>query len=168
MRAQGNGATILIVPPNNYSWPDFIRPGLEAASPDKRLSEAIARVPTSWQPFFMEQMELVATEIGRYTAIDGAVILNRELQLISFGAVLIPPDEPPTEVQIEHIGNPVNRVHPVKDLGGTRHQSAAKFCQQVPDAVAFVSSHDGPLTIFRRPPKTKYVLALRNAHYLID
>ena len=36
------------------------------------------------------------------------------------------------------------------DLGGTRHQSAAQFVHDQPDAIAIVASQDGNITLFTK------------------
>lgn len=111
--------------------------------------------------------EAAATSVGRLTAIDGAVIINRDLELFGFGAVLDSPADP-TEIPV--VVTPTGQAmwSGVGIQGGTRHQSTAAFCFENPGAVAFVASHDGPLTIFCRAPGTNVLSVFRNANYYID
>jgi len=46
-------------------------------------------------------------------------------------------------------------------LGGTRHNSAAQFAQDQPDALALVASQDGRFTIFAWSPSEAIVHAHR-------
>ncbi len=90
--------------------------------------------------------------VARLAAVDGALVLDDHLRVLGFGARIAGyPDgfaEPPL-----FSGRPIERgegrFRPMKriDLGGTRHQSAARFVDMEHDAVALVASHDGPLTL---------------------
>ena len=49
---------------------------------------------------------------------------------------------------------------PVSELGGTRHQSAARFVRQHPDCSVLVSSQDGRMTLFSWEKKPGHVVAV--------
>jgi hypothetical protein len=91
---------------------------------------------------FLTEAERVVEELGRLTAIDGAVILNRHLALTAFGVIL-----------------PVSRAVVVEDVDtedgprpvdfasrGTRHRAAAAYAAEHPGSVVFVASEDGPVS----------------------
>jgi hypothetical protein len=91
---------------------------------------------------FLTEAERVIEELGRLTAIDGAVLLNRSLALVAFGAIL------PVR---QHIGvveavrsNAEGDLQYI-DLGsrGTRHRAAATYAAEHPGSVVFISSEDG-------------------------
>ena len=83
-------------------------------------------------------------EFGRLTAIDGAVLLSRELALVAFG-VILPVGQPVTveESATAHDGRSI-----VVDFGsrGTRHRAAATYAAEHPGSVVFVASEDGQVS----------------------
>jgi hypothetical protein len=115
--------------------------------------------------------------VAYLSAVDGAVLLNRDLSVISFGTKLrksrsgaraksvvsIPALEnegDPGELPLEHI------------FRGTRHLSAAQFVFDNPGAIAFVVSQDGAITGFkmRNPDSAEAepkLLAYRNLELLL-
>ena len=97
---------------------------------------------------FLTEAERVVEEVGALTAIDGAVLLNRDLALVAFGAIL-PLRRTPTpalSMRTEDAG--MKRV----DLGsrGTRHRAAATYAAERPGDVVFVASEDGGLSCMFR------------------
>jgi hypothetical protein len=94
---------------------------------------------------FQTEAERVIEELGRLTAIDGAVLLNRSLALVAFGMIL------PVRQQIEVVeaADPgaEGDVHHI-DLGsrGTRHRAAATYAAEHPGSVVFISSEDGEVS----------------------
>jgi hypothetical protein len=96
------------------------------------------------------------------TAVDGAVVMTADLEVLAFGAMIdVVPDPAPTKVVSVDPFSPVERrLVPPQSFGGARHQSAIAFCRQQQDgALAFVASQDGTLTFFLRSPDD--VIALR-------
>jgi hypothetical protein len=90
---------------------------------------------------FLTEAERVVEELGRLTAIDGAVLLNRELALTAFGVIL--PVGPSVAVE-EGLEGDRRAPSPV-DFGsrGTRHRAAATYAAEHPGSVVFVASEDG-------------------------
>jgi hypothetical protein len=101
---------------------------------------------------FLTEAGRVGEELGRLTAIDGAVLLNRDLALTAFGVIL-----------------PVGRSIPVEERGagengagrsvdfdsrGTRHRAAATYAAEHPGSVVFVASEDGQVSCLLREPDT--------------
>jgi hypothetical protein len=100
--------------------------------------------------------------VAGLTAVDGAVVMTADLELLAFGAMIdVVPDPAPTKVVSVDPFSPVDRrLVPPQSFGGARHQSAIAFCRQQRDgALAFVASQDGTLTFFLRSPDD--VIALR-------
>ena len=89
--------------------------------------------------------------IAGLTAVDGAVVLTDQHELLGFGAKIARRKGWPQVEQVT-VTEPIKGatptlVHP-DHLGGTRHLSAAQFVQDQREAVAFVASQDGRFTIF--------------------
>jgi hypothetical protein len=103
---------------------------------------------------FLTESERVVEEIGRLTAIDGAVLLNRDLALAAFGVIL--PVGPHISVeQATHAqnGGGVQLI----DFGtrGTRHRASATYAAEHPGSVVFVASEDGQVScLIREQPES--------------
>jgi hypothetical protein len=114
-------------------------------------------------------LALWATAVGKLTAVDGAVLLDDGLNVLSFGTRLL--SDAQVEVRLLASGA-VSRREPTElelhKIGGTRHESAVRFVNQVRGAVALVASHDGHFTIIRWDAERSAVLAYRNVHLLLD
>ncbi len=99
---------------------------------------------------FISESERMIEEVGALTAIDGATLLNRELALVAFGAIL--PVAEQSEVRDAKTGLPA-------DLGsrGTRHRASAVCASRNPGSVVFVASADGGVTCLLRSPNDDHV-----------
>ncbi len=97
---------------------------------------------------FLVEAERATEEIGSLTAIDGAVVLNRHLGLVAFGATL-PLGRPAKLTPAADVGNHHSRL---LDLGsrGTRHHASASYAADHPGSVVFVASEDGQLSCMLR------------------
>lgn len=91
--------------------------------------------------------------IGQLCATDGAVVLSEGLEILGFGAVIRQPvalgsvaEEISTRSLLSTDHTP-SVIKPIRELGGTRRRSAATLVANAYDAVALVSSHDGPVTL---------------------
>jgi hypothetical protein len=85
------------------------------------------------------------------TAVDGALILTTNLEVIGFGAVVKEiHDAPPIYKSIDVRGEQLETFD-LKGLG-TRHRSAACFCYKYPGTLAFVASQDGALSCMTTRP----------------
>lgn len=101
---------------------------------------------------FLTEAERVAEEFGRLTAIDGAVLLNRDLALAAFGVILPVGRSIPVE---EHMPGADGRpIHVDFDSRGTRHRAAATYAAEHPGSVVFVASEDGQVSGLLREPLT--------------
>ncbi len=86
-------------------------------------------------------------QAARFTSVDGAVILNNDIELVAFGASLPDPKEPlPKKIPL---GGRKEGDTPF-ELGarGTRHQGAAAFVANETKRVAFICSQDGSVGCF--------------------
>jgi DNA integrity scanning protein DisA with diadenylate cyclase activity len=97
------------------------------------------------------EVERVIEELGALTAIDGAVLLNRDLALIAFGMIL-PVDRSTAVVEAVDAEGLRSRVI---DLGsrGTRHRAGVTYAARHPGSVVFLASEDGQVScLFRASP----------------
>ena len=79
---------------------------------------------------------------------DGVVLMTKQLDLIAFGVKLKEAGEDFNVVEIDLLEyENRGRITSVKGLGGKRHLSAARFIYNNRDALAFVASQDGNVTL---------------------
>jgi hypothetical protein len=154
MRAHKHGGSLLVVPAESESWRESIvwpmpyvvsPPFSELAS--LRRENANAERRQTWQAALGRTVDAIAG----LTAVDGAVVLTDQYELLGFGAKIA---RRRGWAQVEQVtvtepidGGLSGLVHP-EQLGGTRHLSAAQFVQDQRDAVALIASQDGRFTIF--------------------
>lgn len=113
-------------------------------------------------------------EVGNLSSVDGAVIIDENFSLYGFGSKLRVTGESHTKdesVRIIDVLN-MNSKRSIKyvkytDLGGTRHQSAARFVQKHNDVWVFVVSQDGHVTLFTWLISEAQVLGLKNLNHLM-
>ena len=72
--------------------------------------------------------------------------------MTGFGRNIVPKLGSPAEITVASLlGEPlVEDTIPFKEIGGTRHQSAASFAYEHTGSVALVTSQDGRMTLFRK------------------
>jgi len=153
MRAHNRGGLVLIVPTGSDAWYNsIIKPINYPVSPPYTVISELLKQPKHQRNLVWKQGLRNAIDIiGGFTAVDGATVINRDNDLLAFGAkiaraeVSIPVDqmimtEPVTD------GKPVY-MHPAQN-GGTRHLAAAQFVYDQRDAQAMVASVDGHFTLF--------------------
>jgi hypothetical protein len=107
---------------------------------------------------FLTEAERMTQEIGALTAIDGATLLNRDLALVAFGAIL-PVGHPSTLVDSQRGADSRHIV----DFGtrGTRHRASATYAADHPGSIVFVASEDGQVSCMLRDPASKEVVIWR-------
>ena len=154
MRAHNRGGLLLVVPAGTESWRESIlAPVPYAVSPPfSQLSHLSREGPSEtsrlvWQ----EAVSRTVDAIAGLTAVDGAVVMTDQYELLGFGAK-ITRRKGWGSVERVTVTEPIEGgtavlSHP-EELGGTRHQSAAQFVHDQRDAAALVASQDGRFTIF--------------------
>jgi hypothetical protein len=92
----------------------------------------------------------VAHLVASLADVDGAVVMTTRLELIGFGGEIA--GHLPEVPQVVHaLDLDATRHEWVRtDRVGTRHRSAYRFCQAMPDAVVVVVSRDGGMRFVRR------------------
>jgi Probable sensor domain DACNV len=167
MRAHGHGGSLLVVPAASETWREsIVVPIPYAVAPPYSDLAQLARAATDdtnrrvWQ----ETLHRTVDAVAGLTAVDGAVVLTDQYDVLGFGAKITRRrgcDVVDQVIVTEPIeGGMANLVNPEK-LGGTRHLSAAQFVQDQHDCAALVASQDGRFTVFEWSPSEAMVHAHR-------
>jgi len=167
MRAHGRGGSLLVVPAGTESWRESIWGGMPYAvsPPFAQLGQLSRETTNVANPRArQEALDRTVDAIAGLTAVDGAVVMTNQYQLLGFGAK-ITRRKGCGRVERISVTEPIEGgvgmlAHP-EELGGTRHQSAAQFVQDQRDSVALVASQDGRFTIFEWSPTEEMVHAHR-------
>jgi len=87
-------------------------------------------------------LELAHTIAG-FADVDGAVVMNKRMEVIGFGGEIV--GELPDVPRVMHALDPegLEREEETTDRVGTRHRSVYRLCGAVPEAVGIVVSQDG-------------------------
>jgi hypothetical protein len=155
MCRHGHGGTLLLVPDSSADWKEdlYIRYRIGESSrdvlrhmhqrPEQTIGPAFGLTAA-----FGDELLRVACQVADFTRIDGAAVISTELGIIGFGAHVTSQDRqmPKTALAVATIYE--ERFHPAawEELGGTRHQSAARFVASTKTSAAFVASHNGGLS----------------------
>ncbi len=168
MRQHGHGGTLLVVPSDSDVWHDsIVHPITYPVTPPfdelKKLMEQVVNEHSMnvWQ----DEVNRAVDSVAGLTSVDGATIINDQLELLAFGAKIgiSSKGEPVYETLVTEpvVGSIAATIHPAQ-MGGTRHLSAAQFVFDQRDAIALVSSQDGRFTIFSWSPCENIV----HAHFV--
>lgn len=76
--------------------------------------------------------------IASLAAVDGAVVMTKRFEILGFGAEIAAGLAPISEVRRAVDLEADTFVTELVDSVGTRHRSAYRFCNAVPDAIAIV------------------------------
>lgn len=159
MRQFGHGGTLIIVNKNSSFMEsiEHVRYRLTKAYSDLQfnlgyyLDNLDEKKNESLQ--MNQAIQEAAKDLATLTCVDGAVILDKSLAVIGFGAKLKPSNDTPFDKFIVKIDpfdhqEQIQIIKRLEDLGGTRHQSAARFAIDNKDAIAIVVSQDGTVSTF--------------------
>jgi hypothetical protein len=160
MRAHRHGGSLLVVPHGKDEWRrSILRPvPYTVAPPFSKLGELVKDGVRGGA--FKEAVDA----IGGLTAVDGAVVLSDEYEVLAFGAKIGRTESGPFVEEVL-VREPIVGHAPIKvdpgELGGTRHLSAAQFVFEQRDTLALVASQDGRFTVFGWSPREAMVHAYR-------
>jgi hypothetical protein len=167
MRSHQRGGLVLIVPSYTSDWmKSIVQPIAYPVTPPftgvaaLMRQDATERLQLGWR----DALHRAIDTVGGFTAVDGATIINRDYEVMAFGAKVAraemssPVDEIITTEPV--IDTLPKHVHPSKS-GGTRHLAAAQFVYDQRDAIALVASQDGHFTVFAWAPDMDMVHAHR-------
>jgi hypothetical protein len=182
MRSLGHGGTLVIVPTVSR-WQDSVRqpvsysgsvPYSPFREPILKLKEMIGKQGHTWseEMYWWTGVNEACRMLSHLTAVDGATLVTYDLDILGFGVKLQPA---PNSVEPRRIFNvdPLdheNWIAEVKleQLGGTRHQSAARFVADQQDAIAFVVSQDGDVSAFACWQPPSYTTQALYAHRRLE
>jgi hypothetical protein len=161
MRAHGRGGSLLVVPRQADEWREsIVLPIPYAVSPPFSYLAEVARASDDDSGRLNRTVDAVAG----LTAVDGAVILTDQYDVLGFGAKITRRRGYPLVEQVivtEPIEGGVAALVQPDKLGGTRHLSAAQFVQDQHGCAALVASQDGRFTVFEWSPCENMVHAHR-------
>ncbi len=167
MRAHGRGGSLLVVPHGTEAWREsIVGPTTYAISPPYSELAALVREEPGErsQRRWQEALRRVVDAVAGLTAVDGAMVITDECDLLAFGAKIGRRDAwarvdhvVDTELMEGAIGRTLHPAH----FGGARHLSAAQFAQDQIDSQALVASQDGRFTVFAWSVKRAAVCAYR-------
>jgi hypothetical protein len=111
--------------------------------------------------------DMLSYRVGELSLIDGAVVIDTDLNLYGFGAKL---EVKQTDFSITALnaitGSMLGRLN-LSQLGGMRHQSAACFVNDNHTADVFVVSQDGNFSLFCWSDKLQSVAVVKNLEHFI-
>ena len=83
-------------------------------------------------------------------AVDGALVLTKQLAIVGFGMEVVAPQSSLTGIYraLDATGSELRAEAP--DAGGTRHRAAYRLCLTQPDSLAIVVSQDGGVRFVHR------------------
>jgi hypothetical protein len=129
--------------------------GTDSATPAQHDAERATGLQSEMQDVENGLRDAIDT-VARLTAVDGAVIINRKLGLIGFGAVVRLGQTAPYRVfRCEDRRAAKKKKIAIEDYG-TRHRSAFEFCFRNQPSVAIVVSQDGGTKTVTRVGKHVY------------
>jgi hypothetical protein len=197
MLKHGHGGTLVVVPSASADWRKDVsaRYKFAGSQGSNLLKEQLAQfeaarkeadeleralvsnqatdVPRVEIPLKLQAAELHAqavnaslARIGALSALDGALLLDDEFSVLGFGAKLQAHPDDFALARVNALDGNIEAV-PLDEIGGTRHQSAARFIASNHNALAFVASQDGGLTLFAWFIKEAEVAAVTGLQHLL-
>jgi hypothetical protein len=189
----GHGGIILIVPTETGVWAESLKPfAYQFMAPDTRIRDGIRQelndrhaqgqmLQRLWEADVPDELKNQITgamahrpwygerdvrAIASLAGVDGAIVMTRDLRVLGFGAKLA------GSAVVEQVcvfrsegGNQQGVPEPLKDVGGTRHQSSAQFIAGNTDTVAVVISHDRHMSLMYWDDSINYVAVVRNVEW---
>jgi hypothetical protein len=187
-----HGGMLLVVPHETDAWKSSLKPfAHEYVEPDSAIRDSIraaerheisrANVFTklnqsdasdsikdamlaafsqiNWDP------EDILRPVARLAAVDGAVVLSDEIDILGFGAMISVSSVP--DLYLIQPGQRDAVKIRVEDAGGTRHQSAVRFVGHHHGSFALVISHEGHLSLAHWSTERHGVVLQKNAEWWI-
>jgi hypothetical protein len=175
MHGHHRGGTIVITPAESNEWRESVdlRFAFNVASGGAlpALLTALEAVKAADDAQLVDahiaRFQKMLRNVGKLTAFDGAVVLRDDLTVLGFGAKLNCPPEDFTVSRLNAVTREKLRERPIYELGGTRHQSAARFVNRYRDCRVAVSSQDGRLTLVAWAQESGAVVAISGFEHFV-
>jgi hypothetical protein len=185
MRSHRHGGTLLVVKEDS-EWRHSFHPSITFAAKeaydkvkidtfirnramDEEREKRVVYVDSPRYKMAIESAKQSLETIGKLTAVDGATVISYDLDILAFGAKIKAQGErKPQRILIsEPFEESTPREIDLAVLGGMRHQSAAQFVFDQRDALAFVASQDGRLSVMRWDAEKEIVTIIRPAEFAL-
>lgn len=193
VRANGHGGALLLVPDEDDGWSSCIDPlGFRFDIRDSSIPDSIRSALKRMNKYGKALQKILQTDlpdadkfvvasnvspndwvdrnaidaIARLAAVDGAVMLTSGARVIGFGAKINVKGPPPCVLWIGP-GSERQKVNSceLENLGGMRHQSAARFVGANHNCAALVVSEDGPMSFMSWHAEWECVLVVKNVDW---
>jgi hypothetical protein len=134
------------------------------SNPNQQSAAFVSLLQSSAQAH-RQLLARLLSNIGDLSRIDGAVVLDTDLRIHGFGAKLSGTQDSIVVRVLDALTNSLISV-PISDVGGMRHQSAARYIYDNHDSLVIVASQDGRVTLFGWVLDPGEVIAIRRLeHY---
>lgn len=172
-QAGGHGALIVLVPtdqaavltaPGGVLRPKYpLQPGVAGPRYPALVRALLRRLralgEVSWAHYqhahdaelltLTAEIEHFADYLAALTAVDGALVLTQQIDLVGFGVEIQATQVPLERVQRALDVEARQRQPLAIDHGGTRHRAAYRLCLAAPECLAIVVSQDGSVQFVR-------------------
>jgi hypothetical protein len=123
-------------------------------SQDEELDEAITRQDKENDE---EELDSLVDNIGQLTAVDNALLLGPNLEVVCAGYPIPNQGERFDVHEARSLQGELGAPYAIGQHG-SRHRAASVFAYKHPGGLVFVASQDGPLRCLYRPPGQESVL----------
>jgi hypothetical protein len=161
---QGHGGTLILIP-DTYQLLENLKDHVKIKYPCNyenlaNLSKSVMKTrilrrvdPTKPYEDFLSDSENLSESINFVSSlagVDGAILLTDRLKLLGFGCELITKtsDFEIVKKSSDTFGNDTSDI--LIETFGTRHRSAFRFCSHFDNAIAFIFSQDGGVTVSKK------------------
>lgn len=165
MIRHGHGGILVLVQPEDHSWRQSVRFrfSFDAGSALGGIPGAQGQPTSSPQASHQSLLSLV----GDLSLIDGAVVMDLDLRLLGFGAKLLFSTEDFLVTTLNAVTGEMSERVSLAELGGMRHQSAARFIHGNRSSEVFVVSQDGRLSMFSWSERMRCVAVVQKLEHFI-
>jgi hypothetical protein len=196
MIRHGHGGALVLVPPEDQSWRQSVRFRFSFDEDSAKLlqtsvhdfevgicesvrnyDDLVAGRDSASITTLREQYETVNSlrtlnqsllrRVGDLSLIDGAVVMDLDLCLLGFGAKLLFGPEDFLVTTLNAVTGDLREQVYLEELGGTRHQSAARFVHGNRSTEVFVVSQDGRLSLFSWSEPMQCVAVVQKLEHFI-
>lgn len=153
MRRLDHGGTLVIVP-TEMDWVESTDKQRKYSGKHSILADMLRTIKKVKDRSGLERLlPQYARKIAQLTAVDGATVLTADLDVIEFGVKFREKANSGKSIEPKNIypfdeTDQLMGKSPRNQFGGMRHQSAARFVFEQPEAIALVVSQDGEVTGF--------------------
>lgn len=160
---------------------DVIRQQLKAETAQAQISQRLSQADVSSEiknlvlgidirvPIRCDGTDNGVRATASLAGVDGAIVATQDLRTLGFGAKIVTNISETVKVSmVQLLGDDQELVpSPLEKLGGTRHQSAARFTAKNNSAIAIVVSQDRHVSVMHWHDESNSVAVLRNVEWLI-